>query len=338
MITNVYLTVDTELSMGGAWSNSALRPVSAERRIFCRIDGKDHGIGWLCDELDRYKFRATFFAEVFGSLIFGKDDTKAWCQYLLERGQDVQLHTHLNFYYYAEQQRTARAVPKHTDDLASLGSPERAELLDKACDLFRFSTGYHPLAFRAGNWRATSDLAADIQAAGIRLDSSFNPAARRGGSFAGANLRPNSLQKIGRLWELPLTVTKQILPEPHLTDGLRPFDLVSLSSWEIRKILNDANDARQRHVVAVLHSFSAVKARDSQYRHMRANHIVRARVRNMLKHLAANPDRFQVRTCADLVRDLDHLSADENYSLPNLGFVHPFARKLVQAANSLYWL
>ena len=64
MRTNVYLTVDTEHSMGGAWANAALHPVPTERRIFCRIAGKDHGIGWLCEELGKRNFRATFFAEM----------------------------------------------------------------------------------------------------------------------------------------------------------------------------------------------------------------------------------------------------------------------------------
>ena len=161
MRTNVYLTVDTEHSMGGAWANAALHPIPTERRIFCRIAGKDHGIGWLCEELGKRNFRATFFAEMFGSLVFGKDDTRAWCQYLLQRGQDVQLHTHLNFYYYALQQSSPEVTAARTDDIASLPSATRAELLEQACELFYDATGYRPTAFRAGNWRASRALMAD---------------------------------------------------------------------------------------------------------------------------------------------------------------------------------
>src|SRR5262249_9947453 len=115
MRTNVYLTVDTEHSMGGAWDNAALRPVPAERHIYCHIGGKDNGIGWICDELERHKFRATFFAEVFCSLVFGVDATRSWCQYLLQHGQDVQLHTHLNYYYYAKKQGSPVAASEPTD-------------------------------------------------------------------------------------------------------------------------------------------------------------------------------------------------------------------------------
>ncbi len=290
MRTNVYLTIDTEHSMGGAWRNSALQPVSTDRHIFCRIDGKDHGIGWLCDELEKRRFRATFFAEVFGSFVFGKDDTRAWCQYLLERGQDVQLHTHLNFFYYAEQRASGTASAR-TDDLANLAAPFRAELLDQACELFRYATGYRPVAFRAGNWRAHRALMSDLTSAGIRLDSSFNPAARAGGSFAGEELSVNALQRIDCVWELPLSVVRQSLPEPGLVNGMRPFNLVSLSSWEVRKALDDAHQARTPHVVAVLHSFSGVKPKDVQYRQMKPDRVVRQRLRFFLDYLASNSDR-----------------------------------------------
>jgi hypothetical protein len=313
MKTKFYLTVDTEHSMGGAWADPSLKPVPTERHIFCRIEGKDHGIGWLCDELDRYKFGATFFAEMFGSLVFGKDDTRAWCQYLLQRGQDVQLHTHLNFYYYAEQQASSQKTVSRTDDLATVPSPLRGELLGRACELFRYATGYHPKAFRAGNWRADRALIAELAGVGIYLDSSYNPAARGGGSL------------------------RQRLPEPHLVGGIRPFDLVSLSSWEMRKALDDAHKSGIAHVVAVLHSFSGVKTKDVQYRTMRPDRVVRSRVRALLEYLAANRDRFEVATLGQLASELGEAQAAKSAELPDLGFLHPLARKVVQVVNSLYW-
>jgi hypothetical protein len=337
MKTKFYLTVDTEHSMGGAWADPSLKPVPTERHIFCRIEGKDHGIGWLCDELDRYKFGATFFAEMFGSLVFGKDDTRAWCQYLLQRGQDVQLHTHLNFYYYAEQQASSQKTVSRTDDLATVPSPLRGELLGRACELFRYATGYHPKAFRAGNWRADRALIAELAGVGIYLDSSYNPAARGGGSFEGERLKLNAMQRLGEVSELPLTVVRQRLPEPHLVGGIRPFDLVSLSSWEMRKALDDAHKSGIAHVVAVLHSFSGVKTKDVQYRTMRPDRVVRSRVRALLEYLAANRDRFEVATLGQLASELGEAQAAKSAELPDLGFLHPLARKVVQVVNSLYW-
>ncbi len=94
--TRVFLTIDTESSMGGAWQNPALRPLPAERRISCRIRGRDHGIGWQCAQLRERGLKATFFCEVLSSLVLGEGDSRSYLEYLLEQGQDVQLHVHPN--------------------------------------------------------------------------------------------------------------------------------------------------------------------------------------------------------------------------------------------------
>jgi hypothetical protein len=336
MRTNVYLTVDTEHSMGGAWGNAALRPVPAERHIYCHIGGKDNGIGWICDELERHKFRATFFAEVFCSLVFGVDATRSWCQYLLEHGQDVQLHTHLNYYYYAKKQVSPVAASEPTDDIARLPQPLRTELLEQAYRIFYSLTGYAPAAFRAGNWVANRAFLSDLANLGIRLDCSFNPAVAD--SFPGEALALNVLQKINGTWELPLSAVRQRLPEPHLARGVRPFDLVSLSSWEICKTLDESWKKSTPHVAAVLHSFSGVKTKDVQYEQIKPNRVVRGRVRSFLDYLAARSDRFRVRTLSELASELDDAQPTAPVELPNLGFIHPLARKVVQAVNTMYWV
>jgi hypothetical protein len=338
---NVYLTIDTEHSIGGAWTfPGKMHPVPAERRIFCRIGGKDYGIGWLCDELAARNLRATFFCEVFGALVFGKDDTRSWVQYLVQRGQDVQLHTHLNFFYYAQHLAAPGSVRKRTDNIADLEAPARAELLQQACELFRYAAGTDPVAYRAGSWCANRALLADLEKIGVKLDCSFNPTARDAGSFPGETMQINLLHREGGIWELPLTAVRQTLPEPHLPSRMRPFDVVSLSSWEMRKALDASHEAGVEHVVVVLHCFSGVKHKDAEYYGMRPNHVVRHRLRMLLNYLAGNRDRFRVSTCADLASELardqhQHAGSGE---IPNLGFIHPLARKAVQVVNSFYWV
>lgn len=337
MVTAVYLTIDTENSMGGAWDDPALRPVPAQRRIFCDIDGESHGIGWMCRELNARKLKATFFAEVFGSLVFGLDETRRWFEYLLDQGQDVQLHTHLNFHYYANRNEAPMDAARRTDDLASLESPERGRLIDRACELFHAAAGYAPTAFRAGNWRATRALLGDLRDRGIVVDASFNRNLQGRGSFDGESVTTNELQLIDGMWELPITVAHQSLPDPAAPAGLRPFDPVSLSCWELRRVLDDAHAAGMTHVSAVFHSFSAVRAKDVQYTRLKPDRIVRRRFEFLLDYLAANPDRFRVSTVGDLARELrsaKHVTA--RGAVPRLGLLHPFARKVVQAVNALH--
>ena len=139
--TRVYLTVDTENSMGGAWDDVNKRPVPAERRIFCKMGERDFGIGWICDELDKRGFRATFFCEVLASLVLGDADTSSYLNYLVSRGQDVQLHAHPVFYFYRKYLDAISQGEKYdhsqtTDNLGRLPIDLQRQLLQLAHDIF----------------------------------------------------------------------------------------------------------------------------------------------------------------------------------------------------------
>lgn len=336
MKTQVYITVDTECSMGGAWADPALRPVPPERRIFCDIAGKSHGIGLLCDALQAHGFQATFFSEVFSSRVFGEAETQRWIHHLLDRGQDVQLHTHLNFHYYARHLRLPVLPAERTDNLAHLPRAQQGALLGEACDLFQRLTGRRPTVFRAGNWVANSSLLESLREQGIGLDASFNASVQPAGSFANEVVQINCLQRLGPVWEMPITLAHQTLPDPVLTRGLRPLDPTSMSHWELCKALNDCHAEGMEHVSIVLHSFSLVKARDDQYRSLRPDRIVQERFRRLLSYLDAHRDRFTVSTldrlAGELAADPGRASTGRG-TVPELGFVHPAARKLVQAVN-----
>src|ERR1051325_84647 len=254
MATAVYITIDTENSMGGAVANPSLRPISSARRIYCKIQERDHGIGWICNELNRRKLRATFLGEVFGSLVFGRDETRSWFQYLLNAGQDVQLHTHPIFYCYARGYRDRSGGRLQTDSLTRLPPQTRRELLDVACEEFRQAAGYDPVAYRAGNWHADEELLSDLRRVGIVLDTSFNETLQGAGSFDGRPLITNTLQLVNGVWELPITVARQRLPKRAFST-LRPFDPVAMSCWEMRRVLDHAHEKRATHVAVVLHSF-----------------------------------------------------------------------------------
>src|SRR5881628_1932604 len=116
----VYFTVDTEASMGGAWSNPDRFPTPAERHVFCRISDRPFGVPLIVDLMARYGFRATYFVETMATRVLGDADTASIFDYLLKHGQDVQLHLHPNFRYYSElrqaqAERRSYEVPKPSD-------------------------------------------------------------------------------------------------------------------------------------------------------------------------------------------------------------------------------
>ena len=88
---NVFITIDTEPSIGGAFENRELTPIGNAKRIFCTINGKDHGIPLLMDILDEHNLKATFFVEVLSKLYFGENEAEQVCNYILKRKHEVQI-------------------------------------------------------------------------------------------------------------------------------------------------------------------------------------------------------------------------------------------------------
>src|SRR5690349_19628924 len=102
MMTHVYFTVDTESSMNGAWRSPQRYPLEASRHVFCRIGNEEFGIPLLTRIMGAYGFRATYFIETLATECLGEPDTRSIFDFLLQQGQDVQLHIHPTFHYYAE--------------------------------------------------------------------------------------------------------------------------------------------------------------------------------------------------------------------------------------------
>lgn len=338
--TRVYLTIDTESSMGGAWQDSALRPVPADRRIFCRILGRDHGIGWQCEQLRERGLKATFFCEVLSSLVLGEEDSRSYLEFLLEQGQDVQLHVHPNFYFYAEKlwaeaQGLEYFPPRRPDALSSLQAEEQATILLTAVEVFRYLTGRQPSAFRAGNYQASATTLAILSQLGFRIDSSYNPVYRTTGSFSGETLPSNRPFVLEGVLELPVTVVRQQLPAPNKPGGLVQMEVCALSAAEMQSSLDQLQRAGAGDVVIVHHSFACVKARDAQYTDLRPDGIVMRRFTALLDYLAANSDRFEVTTMGALADAESPSSLETSDSIPSLGYFKPLVRTFQQAVNQI---
>jgi hypothetical protein len=336
---NVYLTIDTESSMAGAWRSRQRRPLKADRHIFCRIGGEDYGIGLVTRRLSEYGFRATHFVETLATLVNGSDDTRIVFDYLLEHGQDVQLHAHPTYHFYAEALRAwdagrQYAPPPDSDLIRSFDEPRQLELLEEAAALFRRFAGYRPFAFRAGCFAADYATLRGLRKLGIAVDSSFNPC-YPDLSFPGTRLQPNRLCRVEGVWEIPVTVARTPLPE--CDTGLKHADASALSFAEIRAMLRAAAERGQSHFVLLFHSFSAVKPKDETYRRIRPDRVVIRRVSRLLRYLAENSKMYRVSTFADLAGELSAIR-EEEAPVTDLGLFTAGLRKSVQALNRWYWL
>ncbi|HLK33476.1 MAG TPA: hypothetical protein VKT29_10335 [Terriglobales bacterium] len=344
MKTKVCFTVDTELSMGGALEDPGCRPVPASRHVFCRSGNEEFGIPLIVRFLQRYGLHATFFVETLGTCCLGDADTQSTFEFLLHNQQDVQLHIHPVFHYYAELVK-ARAegreyqVPGHTDILGHYPADIQQALLSEGIDYFQKFSGYRPVAFRAGCYAASRATLRGLASLGISVDSSLNPCYPEL-SFPGETLEPNLAQRIEGVWELPVTVVRTPLPEGG--HGYKFADCSSLGVAEIRRMLDAAAQAGQEYFVIVFHSFSAAKPKDVEWREMRPNRLVIRRLEELFRYLAENSDRFQVSTMAAIAEELSMRRPEPGKVSPavvaDLGLLQASVRKVMQLVNNVYWV
>ncbi len=332
---NVYLTVDVECSMGGGWGGTGA-PVPPERRMLCRNETGEWGVRFLAEELSRAGLRATFFLEMFAACLFGADALRPVAAAVLDRGQDVQMHLHPVFLRYAQRQAGERYPPPAAgmwpDAMAAYDEEEQVRLIERGAELFERIAGQAPAAFRAGGYQADENTLRALGRCGLRVDSSASPAV--GWPAGGGEWRWNRARRVEGVIEVPVTVARSRFPD---RGPVKHLEISALSAGEIEAALEQCHRAGLRHVVLMFHSFSTVKAKDPGYRRFRPDRVAIARFRRLLRFLAAEPERFRVRTFAELVAEGDFEDPGDGF-VPDLGRLRPWLRKAVQAANGWYWL
>ena len=336
--THVYLTVDVETSMGGAWRDPGSGPLSIDKTIFCTVRDTSYGLPLIVEELNQYNFRATFFTEVFFSQCLGTDQAQIVIDYLLKHRQDVQLHTHPVFrnFALAMKENTPQALHRYRalkDALNDRDLDSQYALLSEASDLFYGFVGARPVAYRAGGFRGDHNTLTALRRLGIQLDSSFNPSVDA--SFPHNRPLPNVAQRIEDVVEMPLTNARCGL---HGFQSWKPMAVSSVSFAELRAVLTQAHAEKAAEVVLILHPFSMVKPRDYSYSSFRPDRMVISRFRRLLRYLAQHSSMFEVRTLGDAASAISEREFDRATPNLNLGFFKPMMRKGTQALNRFYWV
>lgn len=334
MRPGVFITVDVECSMGGAWADESLRPVSPARGILGEYGGRPLGLPLIVDILRGAGLAATFFVEPFAEEQGYPGELEPICWDLIDRGQDVQLHVHPNCMHYGlHRQGKGQGA---SDYFADLAPDEQLELLRTGCDRLEAWTGSRPVAFRAGNMGASEDVLEQVARAGIPIDSSYTFC------YAGGQcrFRPeepyNGSKWYGQVLELALSGFYQPrLPGLH---PAKPLDIVGISFEECRDAIEQTCRAGADAVV-ILHSFSLFKVRNVQYDGGRLNRIVRRRFARLCAWLAASAEEHPTYVFGELPAAI----AEGDYqarAVPPCRLATPVravTRKAVQLLNNLYW-
>ena len=331
MKRGVFITFDVECSMGGAWGTGSLKPVPPSRAVWGECGEQKLGLPLIVEILQGYGLAATFFVEAFIEEQGYPGHSEWICAYLLDHGQDVQLHIHPNHKHFGWKQQ-GKPYP-FTDYMADLGCEDQLALLQEGSERIKGWTGRRPVAFRAGNMGACEETLKQLEASHITIDSSYTfPYAGRSSRF-GPQEPYNGSKWYGDVLELALSGFRQ-LPLPGLKPS-KPLNLNGISFEEcrdaIRLICGAGADA-----VVILHSFSLLKKRNVQYDGIRPDRIVTRRFRRLCQWLAESLE-MPAYTFAELAKAIVHKSYRAGHVPPcRLTHPRPLLRKAVQAWNCLY--
>lgn len=290
MRTRVCITIDTEFSIAGAFSDRAKRPV-AEPLVWCDVDGHSEGLGFMLETFRRHRIEATFFIETLHRHYFKHDPMAGIAQRIHEAGHDVQLHAHPCWTQFKhddwwERTRDPRAV---LDDFKGRSVADSIELLEQGIATFQDWGLPRPVVFRSGNLQHDDKLYQALALAGIPYSSNVAVAIYDSGDVA-----------------------YKLYSGRHERHGVQEFPVLSFADWKIggkqhiksltiagssftetRALLEKARQAGIPMVVVLTHPFEYVQNQDLAFSRTRRHSLTQRRLTQLCAFLADNDDRFE---------------------------------------------
>lgn len=327
---NVFITVDTEHSIGGAFKDRNLKPVGNEKRIWGKIGETSFGIPLMMDIAETYDIRLTFFVEVLNKYYFGENETQKVCESILNRGHDIQLHLHPNYLNFTLNNPLEKT---YSDLIGTYSLEKQIELIREGIEILIRTGAPRPIAFRAGCFGADEETLRALKAVGFLIDSSYNKT-YVGDTCLLDNKGINDLACLNEMWEFPIT---NFVESTKLRGKrFKPLDINGVSFQEMRSVLNQAKENGPRNITIILHSFSFLKPYDVQYNKIRPRRNVIRRFRNLCQYVSKNSDYFEVKTLGSLYQEkLTEWSQKSIHFFPKVPAIFSLMRGIQQLQDIL---
>ena len=334
-VVTVYITIDAEPSIGGAFLDPLKNPVGKEKRIFGKIKQKSFGIQKIIDIGNEFNLKFSFFVECLSSLYFGVDEIKGICDYIQGRGHDVQLHIHPEYLALRKRKEFISNKRKPIAFFSRLPLDVQTELVQYGKHLLKMSGVKNPIAFRAGSFGANTDTLIALQKCGFIADSSYNMAYDSISNGINKEKRHNDVWLTHNVFEFPVTNFRQFG-----SCGIwktRPMDINGAGFLELKNALMQANAIGPKTVTVVGHSFSFIKSYDLQYERVRARKNVVRRFRRLCQYLAENSNLYKVSTFSELdASKASKMVADRVDHFPNISLRHSCVRIIEQLYDRFF--
>ena len=298
MRTRVCITIDTEFTIGGAFADAARHPV-AEQNVYCNVQDRSEGLGFMLDTFGRHGVQATFFVETVQRNYFKHDPMRPIAQRIADAGHEVELHTHpcWNVFRHDDWRERARTA-KRLDDFKDRSLESSVALLEQGIASFADWGLPRPRTFRSGNLQHDATLYQALARVGIPYSSNIGTAIFDSGDpayrlYSGHHLRHGVI-------ECPVLSFSDwsLGSRKHL----KSLTIAGTSFRETRTLLEKAHAAGIATVVILTHPFEYIHARDYGFTQTRVHHVAQQRLRRLCAWLERHADRFDA---CGLTRALD---------------------------------
>ena len=311
--TKIFLTIDTEFSVGGAFkAPQTVKPIGAQN-VICAVNSHSEGLDHLLETFAKHEMRATFFVETMQTAYFGEVPMGDIARRLAAAGHDVQLHLHPVWTYFDHprwQEQLAHVQPN--DDLHGRSVDQLAAWMQRGIDTFARWGLPLPVALRTGNLMVDRNVYRGMSRVGLKVASNI---ARAVFEPAEESLRFNAgIHRIEGVVELP------VLTYADLQLGARThrkvLTITGSSLAETRCLLDRAQAGGAPSVVLLTHCHEFVKG--DMRGALQPDRVNQRRLADICRYLRDNADRFEV-TTMDRMAAWPHdavAAADPLWSVP----------------------
>ena len=329
--TRVCITVDTEFSMGGVAADARHQPV-AEPMVWCDVDGRSEGLGFLLHQFARWSIPATFFVETSHRHHFPHDPMAPIARRIAAHGHEVQLHVHpcWSVFQHADWQARLRAQPRQ-DDFYGRSEDSSLALIEHGLAAFRAWRLAPPLAFRSGCLQHDAALYRALARAGVPYSSNVGLAIFNSGDPA-YQLYSGRHERHG-VAEFPVLTFKDWRVGQH--QHHKSLTIAGSSFAETRYLLGQARRAGLAQVVILTHPFEYIQSRDLGRQRARRHGVNQRRLTALCQFLDCHRDRFQPCGLAEAARHDTAANSASNTLLEGKPW-HSLRRMATQVAYDHY--
>jgi hypothetical protein len=289
MRTRVCITIDTEFSIGGAFRDASRQPV-AEPVVWCHVNGRSEGLGFMLEIFRQHDIVATFFVETAHRFYFKHDPMQPIAQLVHDHGHEVQLHTHPCWSLFESPDWRQRGrTERGPDDFSGRSVADSVRLLLQGIDTFRDWGLPRPQAFRSGNLQHDDNLYKALAQVDIRYASNVAVAICDSGD--------SSYRLYSGMHERHGVIECPVLSFADWRVGgkrhLKSLTIAGSSFEETRMMLEQARAAEIPLVVVLTHPFEYVQHRDLGFQQVRRHSQTQKRLTRLCEFLKKNDDRFE---------------------------------------------